>query len=66
VIQHVKILPDGTVSGIDLPAAGQDQRRLIYELNLDEMVPWDHLLRPINVFATVVLTDFHQQQLTTF
>lgn len=37
-----------------------DQRQLFYEFSLDEMVPTDHLLRRINVFATVVLADLHQ------
>ncbi|MEH2541708.1 transposase [Bradyrhizobium sp. AZCC 1577] len=29
--------------------------------SLDEMIPTDHLLRRINVFATAVLADLHQQ-----
>src|SRR5246127_1356448 len=39
----------------------RDQRQLFYEFSLDEMVPSDHLLRRINVFATAVLADFDQQ-----
>ncbi len=43
----------------------RDQRQLFYEFSLDEMVPPDHLLRRINVFATAVLADLHEQ-LKTF
>jgi hypothetical protein len=32
----------------------RDQRQLFYEFSLDEMIPTDHLLRRINVFATAV------------
>src|SRR5256885_4708180 len=39
----------------------RDQRQLFYEFSLDEMVPTDHLLRRINVFATAVLADLHEQ-----
>ena len=39
----------------------RDQRQLFYEFSLDEMVPADHLLRRINVFATAVLGDLHEQ-----
>src|SRR5437660_8233291 len=39
----------------------RDQRQLFYEFSLDEMVPTDHLLRRINVFATAVLADLHDQ-----
>ena len=39
----------------------RDQRQLFYEFSLDEMIPRDHLLRRINVFATAVLADLHQQ-----
>src|SRR5438309_4478859 len=39
----------------------RDQRQLFYEFSLDEMVPTDHLLRRINVFATAVLGDLHEQ-----
>jgi hypothetical protein len=39
----------------------RDQRQLFYEFSLDEMIPTDHLLRRINVFATAVLTDLHEQ-----
>ena len=37
------------------------QGQLFYEFSLDEMIPTDHLLRRINVFATAVLTDLHDQ-----
>jgi hypothetical protein len=43
----------------------RDQRQLFYEFSLDEMIPADHLLRRINVFATAVLADLHEQ-LKTF
>jgi hypothetical protein len=39
----------------------RDQRQLFYEFGLDEMIPKDHLLRRINVFATAVLADLHEQ-----
>ena len=39
----------------------RDQGQLFYEFSLDEMIPADHLLRRINVFATAVLADLHQQ-----
>ena len=35
----------------------RDQRQLFYEFSLDEMIPKDHLLRRINVFATAVLLN---------
>src|SRR3981189_616396 len=38
----------------------RDQRQLFYEFSLDEMIPTDHLLRRINVFATAVLAELHQ------
>ena len=43
----------------------RDQRQLFYEFSLDEMIPKDHLLRRINVFATAVLAGLHEQ-LKTF
>jgi transposase len=39
----------------------RDQRQLFYEFSLDQMIPTDHLLRRINVFAAAVLSDLHQQ-----
>src|SRR5215470_706878 len=39
----------------------RDQGQLFYEFSLDEMIPSDHLLRRINVFATAALADLHQQ-----
>jgi transposase len=39
----------------------RDQGQLFYEFSLDEMIPRDHLLRRINVFATAVLADLHEQ-----
>ena len=35
--------------------------QLFYEFSLDEMIPTDHLLRRINVFATAALADLHEQ-----
>ena len=39
----------------------RDQRQLFYEFSLDEVIPSDHLLSPITVFATSVLADLHEQ-----
>src|SRR6516165_6598520 len=39
----------------------RDQGQLFYEFSLEDIVPADHLLRRINVFATTVLTDLHEQ-----
>src|SRR5258705_2352071 len=39
----------------------RDQRQLFYEFSLDEMMRAGHLLRQINVFATAVLADLHEQ-----
>src|SRR2546423_783218 len=39
----------------------RDQRQLFYEFSLDEIIPADHLLRRITVFATAVLGDLHEQ-----
>ena len=39
----------------------RDQRQLFYEFNLEDVVPPDHLLRRLNVFATAVLADLHEQ-----
>jgi transposase len=39
----------------------RDQRQLFYEFCLDEVIPADHLLRRINVFATTALADLHGQ-----
>jgi len=33
----------------------RDQRQLFYDFNLDDVIPPDHLLRRLNVFATRVL-----------
>ena len=33
----------------------RDQGQLFYEFSLEEMIPGEHLLRRINVFATAVL-----------
>jgi len=39
----------------------RNQGQLFYEFSLDEMIPTDHLLRRINVFATAILADLHKQ-----
>jgi transposase len=39
----------------------RDQGQLFYEFSLDDVIPTDHLLRRINVFATAVLADLHEQ-----
>src|SRR5437762_14388330 len=39
----------------------RDQAQLFYQFSLDEMIPTDHLLRRINVFATAILGDLHGQ-----
>jgi len=36
----------------------RDQGQLFYEFSLDDVIPTDHLLRRINVFATAVLARF--------
>src|SRR5207302_1515056 len=36
-------------------------RQLFYEFSRDEMIPAEQLLRRINVFATAVLADLHEQ-----
>ena len=38
----------------------RDQGQLFYEFSLDDVIPADHLLRRINVFATSVLADLHE------
>jgi Transposase domain (DUF772) len=42
-------------------AARSISERARHEFSLDEMIPADHLLRRINVFATAVLADLHEQ-----
>ena len=39
----------------------RDQGRLFYEFRLEDRIPENHLLRRINVFATVVLADLHKE-----
>ena len=39
----------------------RDQRRLFYDFRLDDRVPENHLLRRIDVFVTVALTDLHKE-----
>lgn len=39
----------------------RDQRQLFYDFNLDDVVPPDHLLRRLNVFAMAILSDLHEQ-----
>jgi len=33
----------------------RDQRQLFYDFNLDDVIPPDHLLRRLNVFAAAAL-----------
>ena len=39
----------------------RDQGRLFYEFRLEDRIPENHLLRRINVFATVALADLHKE-----
>jgi hypothetical protein len=39
----------------------REQASLFYEFQLEDMIPKGHLLRRINVFATSVLCDLHDQ-----
>ena len=39
----------------------RDEGRLFYEFNLDDVIPRGHLLRRMNVFVTVALTDLHKE-----
>ena len=61
---------DAVEKGVEKPAEqwfllkgrqDRDQGQLFYEFSLDDMIPTDHLLRRINVFATAVLADLHEQ-----
>jgi len=39
----------------------RDQGRLFYEFRLEDRIPENHLLRRMNVFVTVALSDLHQE-----
>jgi transposase len=39
----------------------RDQGRLFYEFRLEDRIPENHLLRRINVFVTVALSDLHKE-----
>jgi transposase len=39
----------------------RDQGRLFYEFRLEDRIPQNHLLRRMNVFATVTLDDLHKE-----
>jgi transposase len=39
----------------------RDQGRLFYEFRLEDRIPENHLLRRMNVFVTVALSDLHKQ-----
>ncbi len=39
----------------------RDQRQLFYEFNLEDVIPTDHLLRRLNVFATAALADLRER-----
>jgi transposase len=57
------MIPAEEAAGESALMGRQDRNRgqLFYEFSLDEMIPTDHLLRRINVFATAVLADLHEQ-----
>ena len=38
-----------------------DQSQLFYEFNLDERIPKNHLLRRINIFVTLALSELHRE-----
>jgi transposase len=44
-----------------VPVRTPQAHYLFYEFSLDEVIPVDRLLRRINVFATTVLADLHEQ-----
>ena len=39
----------------------RDQGRLFYEFRLEDRIPENHLLRRMNVFVAVALTDLHKE-----
>lgn len=39
----------------------RDQGKLFYEFRLDDRIPENHLLRRMNVFATLALSDLHKE-----
>ena len=39
----------------------RDQGRLFYEFPLEDRIPENHLLRRMNVFVAVALTDLHKE-----
>lgn len=39
----------------------RDQASLFYDFNLDDVIPENHLLRRLDVFVTMVLTDLREQ-----
>ena len=43
----------------------RDQGKLFYEFRLEDRIPANHLLRRMNVFATVALADLHKNSSLT-
>jgi transposase len=39
----------------------RDQGKLFYEFTLDDRIPENHLLRRMNVFVTLALSDLHKE-----
>lgn len=39
----------------------RDQGKLFYEFRLDDRIPKNHLLRRMNVFVTLALSDLHKE-----
>lgn len=39
----------------------RDQGKLFYEFRLDDRIPENHLLRRMNVFVTLALSDLHKE-----
>jgi hypothetical protein len=39
----------------------RDQGKLFYEFRLDDRIPESHLLRRMNVFGTLALSDLHKE-----
>ena len=39
----------------------RDQGKLFYEFRLDDRIPNNHLLRRMNVFVTLALSDLHKE-----
>jgi len=53
------IIGDG--DGAMMGRQRRDQGRLFYEFRLEDRIPENHLLRRMNVFVTVALSDLHKE-----